>query len=293
MTLRSTLRCLAGLGGVGLVAVATAQTPADPKEPIKPATYSPPGSFIPPADSPPTSPVPAILKVEPGTLPVNGAEAFPKMIADARAAYGKVRDYSCVLIRQEVVGGKLRPEQMAELRVRTQPLGMNLSVTAPKANSGEEISYLPSRFAAKLRYKAPGIEGLKYGYVTVASDDSRLVANTRHPITETGLLAVLDRSEKALATEKRLNHPVQILVANYTFSGRAVTRYEVFSEKTHPARYAYRWVILVDKETKLPVRFEAYDQPKPGSTAGGELLEVQSFVGIKTNTGFGESVFER
>ena len=292
MTLRSTLRCLAGLGGVGLVAVATAQTP-EPKDPIQPANYAPPGAFIPPADSPPTAPIPALVKVEAGTPSVNGAEAFPKMIAEARAAYGSLRDYACVLVRQEVVGGKLRPEQMAELRVRTQPLGMNLAVTTPKANAGEEISYLPTRFAAKLRYKAPGLDGIKYGYQTVLADEPRLLANSRHTIADTGLLATIDRAEKAVATEKKLNHPVQILVADYTFAGRPVTRFEVFAEKLHPFRYAYRWVIFVDKSTKLPVRFEAYDQPKPGGASSGELLEVHSFVGIKANAGLLDAAFNR
>ena len=289
MTLRTALCCL---GGVGLMAVAVAQPP-ESKDPIKPANYAPPGSFIPPADSPPTSPIPVLLKVEVSLPPVNGAEAFPAMIAEARAAYAKVRDYSCVLVRREVVAGKLLAEQTAELRVRTQPASANLRVTGPKAYAGEEISYLPSRFAAKLRYKAPGFDGIKYGYLTVSADDPRLTASTRHTYSDTGLLAVIDRCEKALATEKKLNHPVQILVADYSFAGKAVTRYEVFAEKAHPSRYAYRWVVFVDKESKLPVRFEAYDQPKAGGATGGELLEMQSFVGTKLNGGLGDSAFER
>ena len=50
-------------------------------------------------------------------------------------------------------------------------------------------------------------------------------------------------------------------------------------------------VVYVDKETKLPVRFEAYDDPKPGATTG-ELLEAYSFTDLKFNTGIGENVFE-
>ena len=172
-------------------------------------------------------------------------------------------------------------------------MAMNISVVSPKANVGEEISYLPSRFAAKYKYKAPGVDGIKYGYVTVTADDSRLYGE--HPAYDhRRRVARGDRAlEKALAIEKQLNHPVQVLVADYSFAGRVATRYEVFSEKTHSARYAYRWVLYVDKETKLPVRFEAYDQPKPGGNTGGELIEVQSFLGIKANTGLGDSVFER
>ena len=67
----------------------------------------------------------------------------------------------------------------------------------------------------------------------------------------------------------------------------------MFAERPHPGRYAYRCVLYVDKETKLPARFEAYGQPKPGGPSEGELSEVQSFVGLKTNTGLGESAVER
>ena len=144
-----------------------------------------------------------------------------------------------------------------------------------------------------MRFKAAREEGIRTGFVTLPTDDPKVLAATRHPLTETGLLAVIDRVDKAVATEKQLHHPIQVLTAEYTFGGRPVTRYEVFAERPHPNRYAYRCVLYVDKETKLPARFEAYAQPKPGGSAEGELMEVQSFVGLKTNTGLGESAFER
>ena len=50
-------------------------------------------------------------------------------------------------------------------------------------------------------------------------------------------------------------------------------------------------LVYVDKETKLPVRFEAYDAPKPGTTTG-ELLEAYSYTDVKFNVGLGESAFE-
>ncbi len=288
MSLRSAVRRVARLagvaGGLGLAVAAAAQQPT---RPVKPADY------IPPADSPPVPLAPAVARVEVSSATVDGSAAFPKALADARTACGKLRDYTCHLIRQERVGGKLLAEQVCELRVRTQPLSVDVRVTAPKEVSGQETSYLSAKSTSKVRFKAAREEGIKYGFVTLPADDPKVLAATRHPAAETGMAAVLDRLERAVATEKRLNHPVQVLTAEYTFAGRPVTRYELFAEQPHPNRYAYRCVLYVDKETKLPARFEAYDQPKPGGPTGGELLEVQSFVGLKTNTGLGESAFER
>ena len=57
-------------------------------------------------------------------------------------------------------------------------------------------------------------------------------------------------------------------------------------------RYAHRVVAYFETESKLPVRFEAYDAPKtPG--AEGELIEMQAVVGVKLNVGLGERDFDR
>ncbi len=283
MSLRSAVRRLAGVAGwLGLAAAAAvAQDP----NPIKPADYTPVAGGIPVT--------PTVAKVESSTGSVDGSAAFPKALADARTAYARLRDYICYLIRQERVSGKLLPEQTAELRVRTQPFSVDVRVVAPKELAGQETSYLSARSTSRVRFRAAREEGIRRGFVTLPLDDPKVLADTRHPVAEAGLLAVIDRAERAVATEKRLNHPVQILTAEYTFGGRPVTRYEVFAERPHPNRYAYRVVLYVDKESKLPARFEAYDQPKPGGPAEGELLEVQSFVGQKPNAGLGESAFER
>jgi hypothetical protein len=285
MSLRCAIRRVARLagvaGGVGLVAVAVGQ------QPVRPA------SVTPPVDLPPLPIMPTSAKVIAASPTVDGSAALPKALADARTAYAKLRDYTCHLVRQEAVGGKLLPEQTAELRVRTRPLGVNVRVIAPKAVAGQETSYLSSRSTSKVWFKAAREEGIRTGFVALPADDPKVLAATRHQLADTGLSAVIDCLDKALTTEKQLNHPVQVLTADYKFAGRPVTRYEVFAERPHPHRYAYRCVLYVDKETKLPARFEAYSQPKPGGPAEGELMEVQSFVGLKTNTGLGESTFER
>lgn len=285
MSLRRMLRLVGVAGGFGLMAATAAQQPDSPP-PLKPITSIPLAVDIPGQIAPP-----AITKVELSTAPVNGADAFPKMLAEARAAHAKLRDYSCHLVRTERVRGKLQAEQTTELRVRVQPMCVSVRVVAPKSVAGQETSYIASKSTSKVRFKAAGVEGVR-GFVTLDKDDAKVLADTRHTLPETGLLAVAERIEKVVATEKKLNNAVQILVSEYTFAGRPVTRYEVFADRVHPNRYAHRCVLYIDKETKLPARFEAYETPKPGTTEG-ELIEVQSFVGLRTNTGLGEAAFDR
>jgi hypothetical protein len=126
--------------------------------------------------------------------------------------------------------------------------------------------------------------------VTVAADDPKPTGG-RHPVTELGIGRVIDVLATSAAREKALGNPVEVHTGDYQFAGRVVTRYEVFTRRPHAHRYAHLCVVYVDRETKLPVRFEAYDAPKPGATAGG-LLEAYSYTDVRLNVGLGDSAFD-
>jgi hypothetical protein len=122
-------------------------------------------------------------------------------------------------------------------------------------------------------------------------DDSKFLADNRHPVTEWGMGSIIERVATATAREKILNNPVEVYTADYQFANRNVTKYEILMRRPHALRYAARLVVFIDKETKLPLRFEAYDEPK-GSAIIGELIEAYSFTDLKFNTGLGENTFD-
>lgn len=236
---------------------------------------------------------PVVAKVTTGSSVVDGTATFPKMIADAKAAYAKTRDYSGHIVRQERVDGKLLAEQSGEIRVRTEPFCINVKMLLPKDASGWEACFLTGQGAKDDRFKfrpagVAGADGLK----PMKATDSKALAGQLHPVNETGIGAILKRTEKIVAVEQKAKNPVQIVAAEYTFQKRPTWRYEIYCERPHPLRYAHRVVVFVDTETKLPVRFEAYDAPKPGLPAG-EMIECVSFVNLKFNSGLGDSAFDK
>ena len=241
----------------------------------------------------PSNITPVVAKVVQADAPIDGAAAFPKMIADAKAAYAKTRDYSGHIVRQERVGGTLLAEESGEIRVRTEPFSVTVKMLLPKASSGWEASFMTGLGAKedRFRFRAAGIAGAD-GMKGMKVDDPKAMANQRHALNDTGIGAILTRTEKIVDVEKKAKNPVQIVAAEYTFFKRSTIRYEIYCEKPHPLRYAHRVVLFVDKETKLPVRFEAYDAPKPGEAAG-DLLECVSFVNLKFNSGLGDSAFDK
>jgi hypothetical protein len=259
----------AAAGGAVLVSLALGQQPKQAKQsgPVKPASGIASTESLEPAKAPDLS----------------------TMLADARTAYGKLRDYSGVFTRQERLRGVLSAEQVGEIKARVSPGGIYVRFARPEGIAGTEVAYTAKK-AGKVMYRPAGLAGSR-GFQKMDVADVKFLADNRHPVTDWGIGAVIDLIGTATAREKTLNNPVEVFTADYQFANRNVMKYEIFMRRPHAFRYAAKFVAYVDKETKLPVRFEAYDDPKPGTTQG-ELLEAYSFTELKFNTGIGESTFD-
>ena len=252
--------------GIVVMSVAVAQPPRG--EPVRPAagTATPAEAAKPAVDS------------------------LATMLADARAAYAKTRDYSGTFTRQERIDGKLSAEQVGEMKMRVSPIGVYVRFARPEASAGMEVAYSGAKKDGKVRYRPAGVAGRK-GFQKLEVDDPKFLADHRHPVTKWGMGPIIELTATATAREKSLNNPVEVFTSDYQFANRNVTKYEIFTRRPHALRYASQMVIYIDKETKLPVRFEAYDDPKPGATTG-DLLEAYSFSDLKFNSGIGENVFD-
>jgi hypothetical protein len=263
----------------------TAVPPTNPMAPPAAPTFETPAAKAAVATK-------AVTEVKMGKPAIDGLAAYSMMLTEAKLAYGKVADYSGHVIHQDRVRGKLTPDQTAEIRVKTKPASVSLRYVAPNAMMGLELVHVAGRNVGKLRLKPAGSFG-PGGFLSVELTDSRATAHTRHLATEVGIGPMIEMLEKNLVIEQRLRNAVQVGVAEYTYAGRPVTRFEVYTDRAHALRYAYRTVVFVDKETKLPIRIEAYDQPTVSSPATGDLLESYSYVNLKFNQGLGDATFEK
>ena len=234
---------------------------------------------------------------EPGTISISigatpgvldNTAKFDAMVTDAKSAYARIHDYSCHFIKQERVKGKLTAEVIHELHARTTPFAAYVKTVQPKEVAGFEMIYVSGKFAMnQVRVKPAGGT-----YSTVPADDSR--ANSgRHPADRVGIASVIATIEKQIATERKLGHSVTVSIRDFTYAGKSVIRYELLCDKPHAHRYSHRTVVYIDRETKLPVRFEAYDEPRSGGSPEGDLLETYSFVNLRTNVGHPAAIFER
>src|SRR5262245_8307800 len=104
--------------------------------------YGPSGSLpqgvladppAPPAALPPTQPAPAAAEASPLDEPL-------RLVGVAAQTYDRIKDYSCTMIKQERVGGKLGAENVIQMKLRKQPFSVYMKWVAPRNLSGQEVA---------------------------------------------------------------------------------------------------------------------------------------------------------
>jgi hypothetical protein len=212
------------------------------------------------------------------------------LITEACKRFEKVQDYECRLIKQERVHGALLPEGTAIMKVRNKPYSIYLRCESPDSDRGLQVCYVANQNQGKMRVHPNGLFGI-FGFVSLSPRDPRALEKNRHCITEAGLANLLESTARHWAMERRLNK-TRVEIADDVINGRACTRIvTIHPDRNAGSFYGYRCVLWLDKETFLPVGAETYDWPRPGSSAGGELLERYRFLDIRCNIGLDENIF--
>src|SRR5262245_50169388 len=149
------------------------------------------------------------------------------MLAEARASFARVRDYTGTLVRQERIGNELQPEQFIDIRVRQQPFSVGLKWTSPRQLAGQEAIFVNGKNNNEIRPKGSRLLAIA-GDVSLPPDDPRVMKKSRHAITETGIGNMLDVISRSFEIERRLPAgQVTVAFAEYAFQQRPCVRMEL------------------------------------------------------------------
>jgi hypothetical protein len=217
------------------------------------------------------------------------ADLFGDLLAKARQAYAGAADYTCTFVKQELVNGQLGPAQTCQMKARTQPFAVHMKFTSPESVSGQEACYTAS-MGGKFRARAPGWKG-KIGFVTIDLTDPRAMKDNRHTTAEAGLGNLIETLGRSHEIEAKQG-PMKLIVAEYKVVDRVCTRVEITHTMPDTLAYCHRAVVYFDKETNLPIRFEAYDRPADGGPAGGALIECYNYLDLRLNVGLTDAAFK-
>lgn len=109
----------------------------------------------------------------------------------ARSSRDKVKafpGYECVFSKKEVVGTELISQTM-RMKVRHDPFSIYMYFLEPA--KGREVIYVEGRNDNKLQVHETGLASL-VGTISLPPDDSRVMAENRYPITQAGMLRMVE-----------------------------------------------------------------------------------------------------
>lgn len=228
---------------------------------------------------------------KPGTQPAPGLDAALAFMYEARRNYTAVKDYTCTLISRESIKGELKEESVAMMKFRPQPFSVYMRWLSPTSQRGQEVAYVHGKNGNKMRVQSKGILKIA-GFVSIDVNDPRVMEHSRHTILEAGIGHLIESTIRNWETERKFGK-TDCKIAEYTYDNRRCYRIENTRLERRPEFYAYRSVIYLDKESKLPMRSESYDWPRPGGTPTGDLLETYSFVDLRFNVGLTDKDFTK
>jgi outer membrane lipoprotein-sorting protein len=239
------------------------------------ATRSPGRQASPRSGAPGASNAPAATKAEAGSLdkPLDLARA-------AKEKFQSIRDYTCMFIKQERIGGQLQPEEYMVMKARVRPFSVYLKWQKPF--EGREAIYVHGQYDGKLMVHSTGVEKVVGGTVALNPKGETAMENSRHAITEAGIGNLVDQLVSRWEAERKLGQ-TKVELRDVKVDGRPCVCVKT-QHPNDPRQYAYhRSRVFFDKEHWLPIRFEGYDWPKRGSAPDGDLVEVYTYRDLMFN----------
>ncbi|MBM4072889.1 MAG: DUF1571 domain-containing protein [Planctomycetes bacterium] len=213
-------------------------------------------------------------------------------LQEARKSYSGVRDYTCTLLKQERMRGRMQDQNIILMKFRAQPFSVYMRWLSPQPSAGQEVAFIYGRNNNQMRvHFASGLKST-IGWKSVDPNDRRVFEQSRHNIYEAGIGNMIEQLIQSLEKERQRNK-TQVRIAEYTYNNRRCHRVECIGTERDPQSPVYRCVFYLDKESKLPIRMETYDWPVVGGAATGEPIETFSFVDLRFNVSLSDRDFAR
>jgi hypothetical protein len=211
---------------------------------------------------------------------------------DAKRNYGALKDYSCTLVSEENVRGKLQDQNIIQLKVKTEPFCVYMRWLAPKQSLNQEVAFIAGKNNNKMRVKSNVLGSKIIGFMSIDPNDPRVMDHSRHTILEAGIGNMIDQNIRHWEKERQVGK-TEVRISESAYNDRKCHRIETINTERRADSYCYRSVIYLEQNAKLPIRVEVYDWPRKGGPAEGDLLERFSYVNIQFNAGMSVRDFEK
>lgn len=197
-----------------------------------------------------------------------------------------VNDYSCTFAKMERIDGTLQEANYIQMEVMHDPFSVHLFFKQPK--SGQECLYVEGQHQGNMRVRAHGWRGTIAGVLTIDPNGSLAMDGQRHPITKAGVKNLTNELIRIAENDMKYGECEVKTYPDVKLGKGENARSALMMEITHPVpRREFKFHlarVYVDKELKIPVRFEAYNWTKDAN-GKPELEELYMYSDVKVNSG--------
>src|SRR5882724_1004735 len=100
-------------------------------------------------------------------------------MTEAKRNFTAVKDYTCMLVSQERVKGKLLDQNFIQLKMKTEPFSVRMRWLGPEKDKGQEVIFVEGKNNNKMMVKTNKFGGI---WVTKDVSDPLVTQYSRHNI---------------------------------------------------------------------------------------------------------------
>ena len=212
----------------------------------------------------------------------------------------QVSDYSCAIVKQERIDGRLKPMEFLSAKVRHQRVvngrqaqraSIYLRFLGPEDMADREVLWVEGTNGGKMVVRRGGT---RFQYLTLELDPAGDAAlqYSRYPTSESGMINMVRKLIDVGTADMQYGECEVEIFEDVKVDNRPCKCVQV----VHPRRrsvFLFNIVrIFIDNDVPVPVRYEAYDWPSSDSESP-PLIEEYTFRNIRLNVGFSDSEFQR
>jgi uncharacterized protein DUF1571 len=224
-----------------------------------------------------------------GRHPLDAALAIAEKIDEN--LHKNVKDYTCILIKQERIDGKLKEPEYIQAKIRQETLAVYFKFIRPNEVKGREVLYVAGANDGNMLVREAS--GLKraLGIIWLKPNSILAMEGNRYPITNVGMAHLTHQLIEVAQKDRKYGEVEVHFFKNAKVNDRTCTLIEVVHPTPRTNFLFYKARIYVDDELNVPIRYEAYLWPKE---PGGDppLDESYTYVDLKLNVGLTPADFD-
>lgn len=240
------------------------------------------------------APVVSSAKLDPWpTAPMNGRPAMVLLLdslLDAKTRLAAAGAYTAILHKTERINGKLGAEQILEMKCRNDPFAVYFKYRTPE--EGKEVVYSTGHYDNQVIAHGSGFSRTLIPRLKVAPDSAIAMRGNRHPITDAGLMNLVDRLIGFRKMDLEDTGAETVLDRVKDEDGHEWLR-SVHSHSEFKSDRPFMIVeVLYDPATRIPVRIMNYDWQAPGEKGEPKLAETYHYEDLKLGAELSDADFD-